>query len=136
MSSFARFQLLRKTVSAWCSIPVHHGKLGVQELRITSDLNLTKQDRNKGNIVQMHKQATQQPDQYMNFDSTASTRVSEGFLGDTEKKLEHPARPYSKCIGFWTSEIGGISEAVQIWEYGNIQCDDDPGSASIHRYET
>ena len=31
----------------------------------------------------------------------------------------HLRTGHSKLIGYWISEIGGISDVVHIWEYGN-----------------
>lgn len=39
------------------------------------------------------------------------------YLDLTAKKF-HLRTAHSKLVGFWTSEIGGLNQAVHIWEYG------------------
>ncbi|KAL3858588.1 hypothetical protein ACJMK2_008860 [Sinanodonta woodiana] len=41
------------------------------------------------------------------------------FLELSEKWM-HLRTVHSKCIGYWTSEIGGINDVVHIWEYDNL----------------
>lgn len=39
------------------------------------------------------------------------------FIKLTEQRI-HLRTAHSKLIGYWTSELGGLNEAVHIWEYG------------------
>lgn len=39
------------------------------------------------------------------------------YLDLTAKEF-HLRTAHSKLFGFWTSEIGGLNQAVHIWEYG------------------
>ena len=39
------------------------------------------------------------------------------FLKLTNEHL-HLRTAYSKLVGYWTSELGGLNEVVHIWEYG------------------
>jgi len=39
------------------------------------------------------------------------------FLKLTAEKI-HMRTAYSKMIGYWTSELGGMNEVTHLWEYG------------------
>lgn len=41
------------------------------------------------------------------------------YLDLTAKEF-HLRTAHSKLVGFWTSEIGGLNQAVHIWEYGSL----------------